>query len=455
MLRFMRRQARGLLIKTLFALIIIVFIFWGIGSFRGREKVIAKIEGKSITLGEYEENLRKLSRVFARKGEIDERELKEKALNDLIEKYLLVAFAEKIGIKISEEEFIEYLSKHELFEKERNLERKRILEILKRNNIDPKIFEEKEKLNLLALKAAKIIMDNVLLDETELQEEYKKEKGLVELSYMVFDPKTFEDKISIEKAELESIYEREKERYKEEDLYRLKYIVVDENGPLKEDKAYLDLLREKDIERYGKSKGLKVFDTGFLTEREIKERFKNLKVEEAIRDLRKGEISLPLREGGRFYIFELTDFEKGKPLKKEVAIKLIESRLRKERAALLARAEAEEALEKGEYSWRGNTGFIQRNSTFIKGIGEIPEEGRGILKLNERDRVFKKPLFIGGKYYIFSFKGEREPEREMWEKEKNIFREVFLQAKREEYLKKFLMELRKKMEIKISKEEIS
>ena len=43
MLRFMRKYATGWLVKGLFGVIIIVFIFWGVGSFRDREKVIAEV----------------------------------------------------------------------------------------------------------------------------------------------------------------------------------------------------------------------------------------------------------------------------------------------------------------------------------------------------------------------------------------------------------------------------
>jgi len=43
MLKFMRRHATGWMIKIMFSLIIIVFVFWGVGSFKEREKTVAQV----------------------------------------------------------------------------------------------------------------------------------------------------------------------------------------------------------------------------------------------------------------------------------------------------------------------------------------------------------------------------------------------------------------------------
>ena len=62
MLRLMRKQAGSWLIKILLGAIVIVFVFWGVGSFRSqRGDRIATVNGEPITLNEYRE---KLSTIF-------------------------------------------------------------------------------------------------------------------------------------------------------------------------------------------------------------------------------------------------------------------------------------------------------------------------------------------------------------------------------------------------------
>ena len=62
MLDFMRKQAGSWLIKGLLAIIVIVFVFWGVGSFRSRQaNRVALINGEVITEKELESKLAKIS----------------------------------------------------------------------------------------------------------------------------------------------------------------------------------------------------------------------------------------------------------------------------------------------------------------------------------------------------------------------------------------------------------
>ena len=451
MLKFMRRHARGFLIKALFTLIIVVFIFWGIGSFRGRERVIAKVDGRPITLFEYEENLRRFSALLASKG-LEEKEIRERALRELIDKYILISAAEELGVKVSEEEFLEHISSLEMFRGEGVMTRGTLLSILKKRNVDAKRFEEKERLNALAMKMAEIVKDSVIPKEEEIWLGYVKEKGMVELSYLVFDPAELTREVILDEREIEAAYERERGRLREESTLRLKYVVLEEGGQLREDAVYVDLLKERDLEAYARRNGLAFSDSGLISQKEAKEKFKDVDVEGLIRDLRKGEISLPIKKGSKSYIFQLSDFQEGKPLPKEVALGVLRERMRRERATLLAKAKAEEAIERPHLSFKAKTGLLPRNSRFIKGIGEIPEDARGIFHLTERDPIFRRPVLIGGKYYVFKYEREEPPRREMWEKEKNLFGEYFLEKKREEALREFLDSMRQGLKITIERE---
>ena len=53
MLSLMRKKAGSWMIKVILALIVVVFMFWGVGSFRNRQAaVVASVDGMPITYDE-------------------------------------------------------------------------------------------------------------------------------------------------------------------------------------------------------------------------------------------------------------------------------------------------------------------------------------------------------------------------------------------------------------------
>jgi parvulin-like peptidyl-prolyl isomerase len=462
MLRFLRKRATSLLVKGLFFMIIVVFVFWGIGTFRGREKVVAEIGKYRVYQSQYYEEQKRLVDFYRNllKERFDEEALKdlkikEKAIENVVDRYLLLLISEKLGIDVSEKEYAEHLESIEAFKKDGRFDKKRFLDVLKRSNIDPKEFEIRERIALRTNKSKEILGDLLVsIDENEIWEEYKRENGMVRLKYVVFSPEDLKSKVHISEKELEARYEKEKDFYVSEPIYRLKYILIDEKAGLKDDKAYMELIKSRDMESFAKSHGLYIYDSGPLSEREFKEKFKEIKDLSWLKDLRIGDISLPVREGSKSYIFQLTDYKKGEPLKKEVAIARIKEKLALEKARELARAKANEVLEGGNARFEKKTDFLSRNSTGIPNIGEIPEPDRTIFQLNEKNPIYRKPVEIGGKFYIFSFDSEKNPEKEVWEKRKNEYRIYFYLKKREEALKNLLRSMREKVKVKIYWEQL-
>jgi len=462
MLKFMRKYATGYLVKSLFGIIIIVFIFWGVGSFKGKEKVVAKVGPYKISIVEYQESYNRLLNFYRMlyKERLDESTLnqlkiKEKAMDEIVDRYVLLIKARQMGIDVSNKEFAEYIANIDAFKRDGKFSKSAYVEVLKRNNIDPKKFEESERIRLLTTKLVTIISDNgSIFSEDDAWKSYIKERGKVNLSYVRFDPASFRDKVVLSEKEVEDVYAKEKDRYKSENIYRLKYITINDKSPVKDDKAYVDLLKIKNITEYAKQKGLDVHDLGMLNERELIKRFKELKIEEWLYGLKKGDISLPVRDGSHSYIFQLIDAENGKPFDKNHVLKEIKDKLIKEKAGFVAKAAAEAEIKKYLFDSKKDTGLIPRNSSSIPKIGMLPPEDIGVLLLTKDNKIYEKPIYIDSMYYIFAFKDEKQPEREEWEKDKKSYMQYASIKKREEYFKNFIEELKKKQKIELNWKEI-
>jgi len=81
-------------------------------------------------------------------------------MSQLLDKYLFLKKAADMGVKISGKEFGEFLSGIEVFKRNGAFDQHSYEEFLKRNNMDPKTFEEEQKQAMLIEKTLRIILDN-------------------------------------------------------------------------------------------------------------------------------------------------------------------------------------------------------------------------------------------------------------------------------------------------------
>ncbi len=452
MLKFMRKHAKSYLIKIIFAVIIIVFVcYFGAGSIRESETVIAEVGGFEVRDPEYRETYSKEIEIFRQlyRDRMDDKliaDLKEKVLNDVINKYILLSEAKKLGISVSDQEFADLIGSVDVFRKDGKFDKERYLAVLKQNRLEPDDFERSQKTMLLVRKVVSIIRDTgAPVSDADIWAGYVREKGKVNLAYSRFDPAAYKTRVSVTDRELNDLYEKEKERFRGEDTFRLRYIVIEGKGSLKDDQVYMDLLKSKDIGAYGKQKGLAVSDTGDVRWSELLKRFKSLKIETWIKDLRKGDISLPVRDDAKSYIFQLVTREDGKPMGKSEALARLKARITDEKAKEMARLAAEDALKAKSAGTRATTGFLPRTATSIPKLGEIPKGAADLLGLTKENPVYGKPVEMNGDYYIFSFAGEQDPDRKEWEKNKEGFSRYYAARYREQFLKSFIEESKQAM----------
>ena len=452
MLKFMRKYARSYLIKIIFAVIIIVFIFYfGAGSLREKETKIAEVGSFDVTYAEYYEaynrELQALRQLY--RDKFDEKmtaELKDKVLQDMVNKYILLVQAKKMGISVTDQEFADFLGSIEAFKKDGKFDKDRYVSALRQARMDPEQFERSGKTTLLIRKVASIVRDTgAPLTDADIWSGYVREKGKVDLYYSRFSPASFKDKVAISEKELNDIYEKEKDRYRGENTYRLKYVIIDGKSGIKDDQAYMDLLKKKDIDAYAREKGLKVNDTGVMPQSELFRAYKGLKIESWAKDLRKGDISLPVRDDGRSLIFQLVEREEGKPMEKSSALQSIKNRLTTERAKEKARLAAEDAAKSKSVDKKEHTGYFLRTASSIPKIGSVPPDNAGMLGLTKDMPVYDKPVDINGDYYVFAFAGEQEPDRQEWQKDKERFSLYYTARQKEQFLASFIEESKQAM----------
>ena len=460
MLRFMRKHASRWVLGVICAVIAVVFVFTFGFKQGGYDKTVAQVGPYRVSAAEYYQTRTRMEKLYRNtygdkfeEAMGGEQRLKEMAIGQLTDKYLFLKKAADMGLKVTNREFLEFLSRAEAFKRNGAFSQQAYEEILRRNNLDPKTFEDEQRQSMLIEKMMRIILDNgPSVDEKTVHDAYLKEKGEVKLSEAVFDPAGYRDKAQIDEKELGTLYEREKDALRSENMYHLKYMAINEKSGVKDDEAYMELLKSKDMSAYGASKGIQVTDLGMLKESELAARFARLRPREWLKGLAKGEVSLPLRDEGGSYIFQMVDREDGKPLEKSEALKVIRARLVEEKAKTAARIAAQDAI-KGGAKFVKETDFLEKNNPVIPGIGQLPADAAGILTLS-KGKTYDRPVEIGGKYYIFSCVDEKQPDDAQWQKEKENYTRAFEAMTRDVYLAAFKEEMKRTVKIRVYWNEI-
>jgi peptidyl-prolyl cis-trans isomerase D len=207
----------------------------------GIENTVAQVGSYKISTLEYHELYNKTVeqyRALYRDKFDDEmkRQLKleDKVIDALVDRYLMLTQAENMGIRVTDKEYSEYLSSIGAFNRDGKFDRDIFLEFLRRNNMDPKSFEQRQKAEMVIGKLMTIVSDHsAQVDENAAYQSYLKERGQIKLSVAVFDPAEFKNKVSVEEKDLNELYEREKAAYKSENTYHLKYMLIGEGSEVK------------------------------------------------------------------------------------------------------------------------------------------------------------------------------------------------------------------------------
>ncbi|MBI4653946.1 MAG: SurA N-terminal domain-containing protein [Nitrospirae bacterium] len=155
------------LLSAVTIMIIITFVFWGIGPKENPSAiVVAQVKNKKIAQQEYwrvHDNAERYYReIFKNEEDIKRLNLKEKVINDLIDREVLMIAAEDIGIRVTDKELQEAIVSNPLFHRNGVFSRDVYLRALKLNRVIPKEYESALKNEMVLNKMHRLIGESGL-----------------------------------------------------------------------------------------------------------------------------------------------------------------------------------------------------------------------------------------------------------------------------------------------------
>ncbi len=396
MIEWMQRHKKWLVITIWISTIAFIgagFVGWGAYDFGKTEGTVAKVGKKEIAMSELQREYNNLysqySSIFGDKFNQELAKqfgLESMALQTLVQKYLILSFADDIGIMVTDEEVAKTLISIQSFQKEGKFDKEQYIQVLKQNRITPVEFEKMLKNDLIVDKIQTMFQiknaqaevedisglifmkDNVSIkvltskdvsiniDNDELVKfwEQNKQSYLSKLSYDIALYEVPNNHSQATDSDLQEFYEKTRLEYKQED------------GKIKTfDEAKSDVLNAFNLEQT-KNTALKTYlslkkgETEFQKNMNIAQDTKGAeKYLQEIANLKSGDVAKPFIVDDNYVILKLINTNQPKALEFDNAKDLVTEDYKAQMSQKALITKATEAIENNNLE---NIGFVNRES---------------------------------------------------------------------------------------------
>jgi peptidyl-prolyl cis-trans isomerase D len=231
----MRRHTKSIMIKVMIGLIAVVFVFWGIYTIRGRPGMkVAYVNGDLITGQEYQATYRQMLEALQRQygaywndNLIQAFQLKQRALDSLINKRLVDQEAYKLGLRVTDDEVTSAILSSSAFQVNGKFDEGRYRSLLNYNRMEPGDFESEMRSELLEQKIHQFIKSFFPITDAETKYFYTYQKEKIKIDFVSFDPQKYKGKRAPTDAEREKYFEEHKERYRIPAKIKIAYLTID------------------------------------------------------------------------------------------------------------------------------------------------------------------------------------------------------------------------------------
>ena len=253
MLDFMRRNAQSTYIQATILIIILVFVFWGVGtSQKGGPDAIATVNGQSISAQEYQRNYNQTIGRYQEQfggtlpaGLLEALNLKQQVLNQMIQELVMQQGAKEAGLIVGSDEVRKVIQNMDAFREEGIFKLDRYKKLLASSKMTTTDFENNVRNDLLQTKILAHLSRFARISDSELKDRFAFDNDQLKLEYVAFSADGFRSSGPVAEEELKLFFEGHKQAYLTEPQVKLRYLTF-----LNEQALSATQLSEKEIEQY-------------------------------------------------------------------------------------------------------------------------------------------------------------------------------------------------------------
>lgn len=344
MITWMQRHKKWLVITIWISTIAFVgagFVGWGSYEYGKQGGVVAVVGDREVSVEEYQQEYSNLYEQYSKmfgpmfsKELAEQLKLKDVAYRQVLQKNLILSYADSLGLDITNEDIAKELVKYNVFLKDGKFDKETYIKVLGQNKMTPKDFEESLKRNLLLQKVQMLFE----LNPSNVEVENLSKLLFIEDDISIKILNSNDIKVDVKQEELKKYWEENKNSYMSEISYDLevkelplltansteedikahyekfKIDYKHEDGKIKSLEEAKNLIIKDLDEKFTKTEALKVFlkikkdEDKFETKVTYKESTlpfmdeNNTKILES----KEGEILKPFFEKDKYFIVKLT-----------------------------------------------------------------------------------------------------------------------------------------------------
>jgi peptidyl-prolyl cis-trans isomerase D len=232
MLTQMRKNVGSWIIKLLLGAIVVVFVLWGVGSNqKSPNATVATVDGVPIGYVDFSrtyqnlmENIRRQFGDNVNEEMLNSLNLKEQAINQLVDRRVILNAAEKMGFEVTDEELTASIAAIPAFQSESGFNTQAYQAVLNRLGLTPETFEASQREDLLIQKMTEFIGHSVNVSDAEATAWYQWQNATVDIEYLRVDPKTYKDQ-PVSDEEARAYFEAHQNRYETAPQIKSRYLV--------------------------------------------------------------------------------------------------------------------------------------------------------------------------------------------------------------------------------------
>jgi len=235
MLRVLREHASSWMLKGILILVAVTFISWGGYSYfrEKKETYVAKVNSVTIEWREYNDVFQNtikqyqqaLGPAFSEKM-IEELRLREKILDSLIEKILILQEVKKLGLSIPDEELREAIESIPAFQVNGQFDKRNYERFLRISRMTPEEFERSQRENLLISKIMSLIkMNGGKVSDEEVLDTYLFEDERINLAFVKVAPGALKNQVNTNEIEIKDYYQTHQEEFRIPTFIQIQYLL--------------------------------------------------------------------------------------------------------------------------------------------------------------------------------------------------------------------------------------
>ncbi len=232
MLEGIRRYQYSWQVQVTFAFLALIMAFWGFGGGRLFNTVhpVATVNGRQILGDQVDREATQFRQAVQQMyganapAVLKSINVRQEAVDRLIEQQLMGEEARHLGISISDEALQDKISKEPVFQRDGQFDFDTYQELLRNNNLQPSEYETAERNRMIADTLRNMIDSGVQVSDDEARHAYNLRNERLGLRYVEIPLSDFIAKVSPGESQIADYYKKNAEQFREPERVKLTYV---------------------------------------------------------------------------------------------------------------------------------------------------------------------------------------------------------------------------------------